>query len=192
MGKKEEIPSLEGYTLEKKTVSILLANILAIVLFLVYGGICFVAYIMLWSSNFQMNSNIVLLAIAFIVGLVVHELIHGITWLLLTRTKFSHLSFGFMTGAVYCHYDMPMRKSHYVIGALTPLFFLGLLPTVVALCVGSLWWLIFGIIFTVSAIGDIMIVWVIRKELFTAMVYDHPSEAGCYVYHKNEDTPKTT
>ena len=65
-----------------------------------------------------------------------------------------------------------------------PLFLLGILPTLVAFCIGSFLWLLLGIVFIVSAAGDIMIVWAIRKEPSDALIYDHPSEAGCYVYHK--------
>ena len=49
----------------------------------------------------------------------------------------------------------------------------------------TLWTLLaLGIVFIVSAAGDIMIVWAIRKDPSDALVYDHPSEAGCYVYRK--------
>ena len=33
------------------------------------------------------------------------------------------------------------------------------------------------------AMGDVLIVWAIRKEPPDTLVYDHPSEPGCIVYH---------
>lgn len=89
-----------------------------------------------------------------------------------------------LPGGVYCHIDVPMIKRHYVIGALMPLLLLGIVPTIIAFCIGSLLWLMLGVVFIVSAAGDIMIVWAIRKEPADVLVYDHPSEAGCYIYHK--------
>ena len=85
---------------------------------------------------------------------------------------------------MYCHIDVPMTKRQYVIGAMMPLLLLGILPTLVAFFNGSLLWLLLGIVFIVSAAGDMMIVWVIRKEPADVLVYDHPSEAGCYTYQK--------
>ena len=122
----------------------------------------------------------------FIVGIVVHELIHGITWMLATHKGFSHLSFGVIKMSPYCHIDVPMPKRQYVAGALMPLLLLGVLPTLVALAIGNYFWLLVGIIFITAAAGDIMIVWAIRKEPATALVYDHPSEAGCYVYRRED------
>ena len=184
MKKHEELPVVEGYEPQKKTISMLTANLLSIALLVVVGGLLGFAYYAIY-GNFSYSVTDSLLFILFLVlGIVVHELIHGITWMLLTHKGFSHLSFGFLPGGVYCHIDVPMPKRHYVIGALMPLLLEGIIPTLVAFCIGSTFWLLMGIVFIVSAIGDIMIVWSIRKEPSDVLVYDHPSEAGCYVYHK--------
>lgn len=144
-----------------------------------------VAYALGADISFSLTSSLIFL-LAIVVCLVVHELIHGITWIILTHTGFRHLSFGFMTGAVYCHIDVPMVKRHYVIGALMPLLLVGIVPWIAGIAAGSLLWMIIGAIMIGGAAGDIMIVWVIRKESPSTLVYDHPKEAGCYVYHKND------
>ncbi|WP_225600661.1 hypothetical protein [Myroides odoratimimus] len=41
--------------------------------------------------------------------------------------------------------------------------------------------LLFGIFFTVSAMGDFMIIYLIHKEDKDTWVQDHPSEAGYYL-----------
>lgn len=186
MGKHEEMPLVEGYVAEKRTVSLLLANIFSIILLAVLLLAGFAAMHLLWPSvNFDFGSSeMLLLLVVFIVGIVVHELIHGITWILATHKGFSHLSFGVIKMSPYCHIDVPMPKRQYVAGALMPLLLLGVLPTLVALAIGNFFWLLVGIIFITAAAGDIMIVWAIRKEPATVLVYDHPSEAGCYVYRR--------
>ena len=131
--------------------------------------------------------NALWLFIAIVVGIVVHELIHGLTWILVTRQSFSHLAFGTMAGAVYCHIDVPMKKRPYIIGAVMPLLLLGIIPMIIAIAVGSTFWLVFGGIFIVCAIGDIMILWKIRHESKDALIYDHPTEAGYVVYRKKSD-----
>lgn len=190
MAKVEELPVVEGYEAEKKTISMLKANVLSVVFLLVFGALCGLAFHAIWGiGNLDISSERFLrydlfFIVGMVVGIVVHELVHGLTWILLTRKGFRHLSFGLMLGGAYCHIDVPMCKRHYVIGALMPLFLIGIVPLLVAFCIGSLLWLLLGVIFVVTAIGDIMIVWTIRKEPADALVYDHPSEGGCYVYHK--------
>lgn len=189
MKQPEELPVVEGYEPQKKTISILWANVLAIVLFVVFGMLGVVALFLLWGGeNVRFNSTLMFwFLLCFLIGIVIHELIHGLTWIGLTRKGFRHLKFGMMTGAVYCHIDVPMKKRHYVIGALMPLILLGIVPTIIGICVGSLLWTLVGVALISGAAGDIMIVWAIRKEPADALVYDHPSEAGCLVYHKTSE-----
>jgi hypothetical protein len=40
--------------------------------------------------------------------------------------------------------------------------------------------------FTMAAGGDFLIINLIRKEKSSALVQDHPTEAGCYIYRKIE------
>ncbi len=173
---------VEGYEAVKTTISMMTANLLAIGFLVVFGALCWWVFGMIWGGEEWRFSF--WLVVPLVAGIVVHELVHGITWLLLLRKGFRHLGFGFLPGGVYCHIDVPMVKRDYVIGALMPLFLVGVVPLVVSFFVGSYLWLFLGIIMVVSALGDIMIVWAIRKEPADALIYDHPSEAGCYVYHK--------
>lgn len=190
----EPIPKIEGCTPEKKTISILRANILAIVLFIFMGGILFFIYCMIWtgSGSFSLHRGLLmpaLLLASILVGVVIHELIHGLVWIWVTHSGFSHLKFGAIAGAVYCHINLPMRKKSYVVGALAPLVIMGLIPMVIAFLIGNIYLFLFALIFIVSAIGDMMIVWAIRKEPADALVYDHPTEGGCYVYRPNSQSP---
>ena len=189
MKQPEELPVVEGYEPHKKTISILWANVLAIGLFVVLGVLGGVAlYLLLGRETVFFNSSLFFwFLLYFLIGIVVHELIHGLTWICLTSKSFRHLKFGLMTGAVYCHIDVPMKKRHYVIGALMPLILVGIIPAVVGICVGSFLWTLVGVALISGAAGDIMIVWAIRKEPADALVYDHPSEAGCLVYHKTSE-----
>lgn len=182
--KPEEIPQLEGYVTEKKTISILAANIWALAVMAIVGVGGFALLYWLHAPlhfSYRMGGPFLL---ALLVGIVVHELIHGFTWMAVTHSGFGHLRFGVMTGAVYCHIDVPMTKRAYVVGSLMPLLLLGLLPFVVSLLVGSLWLMLFGTMLSAAAMGDVMIVWALRHESPDTLVYDHPTEGGCLVYHK--------
>lgn len=179
--KVETIPEKEGYTAEKRTISITGASFAAIVALAVFGFAGLIAMTMHWGEAFRGMGALLL---AFFIGVVVHELIHGLTWVWMTHSSFRHLRFGVMTGAVYCHIDVPMTKRQYVVGALMPLLLLGIVPYVLSFFFGSLWLMTFGTLFISAAMGDVMIVWAIRKETPDTLVYDHPKEAGCLVYRR--------
>lgn len=182
--KEEPLPQIEGYEPVQRTFSMLAANIWAVVLMVAAGGVgwwltkwihpdaAFTVVDMLW------------LGVMLLVGIVVHELIHGLTWIALTKGRFSHLSFGTMQGAAYCHVDVPMTKRNYVIMALMPGLLTGMVPWLAGIAAGSLLWMLVGAMMIGGAMGDIMIVRSIRKETSDTMIYDHPNLGGCYVYEK--------
>lgn len=180
----ETIPELEGYETELRTIGMLKANIVAIVVLVLLGLVGLAAMYAIWGGFSSGNPwNGMLFIIGFWVGVAVHELIHGFTWMWATRSGFSHLRFGLLRGGVYCHIDVPMNKRGYVVGALMPLLLLGIIPFLLSFATNSLWLMLFGVIFIACAMGDVLIVWAIRKEPPDTLVYDHPSEPGCIVYH---------
>ena len=124
----------------------------------------------------------------FFLGIIAHELVHGITWALFAKKGFRSIRYGVMWKLLtpYCHCKEPLMIRHYIIGAITPFIFVGLLPAIYAIATGSVGWLVFGIFYTVGAIGDFMIIDLLRKEKMTDYALDHPSEAGCWVFKKRE------
>ena len=181
----EAIPEIEGYVVEKKTISMLKANIVALLAMALLALLGLMAMYAIWGAfPFGRPWTGAAFFPAVVLGIVVHELIHGFTWMWVTRSGFRHLRFGTLSGGVYCHIDVPMNKRKYVIGALMPLLLLGVLPFLLSFVMPSLWMMLFGVLFISAAMGDVMIVWVIRHEPADTLVYDHPTEAGCMVYHK--------
>ena len=180
----ETIPEIEGYNIELRTIGMLKANIVAIVVMALLGVLGLMAMYAIW-GDFSLGNpwNGMLFIIGFWVGVAVHELIHGFTWMWVTHSSFSHLRFGLLRGGVYCHIDVPMSKRKYVVGALMPLMLVGVVPFLLSFATNSLWLMLFGAIFIGCAMGDVLIVWAIRKEPPDTLVYDHPSEPGCIVYH---------
>ena len=179
----ETIPEIEGYNIELRTIGMLKANIVAIVVMALLGVLGLMAMYAIW-GDFSLGNpwNGMLFIIGFWVGVAVHELIHGFTWMWVTHSSFRHLRFGLLRGGVYCHIDVPMSKRKYVVGALMPLLLLGILPFLLSFATHSLWLMLFGVIFIGCAMGDVLIVWAIRHDSADTLVYDHPSEAGCVVY----------
>lgn len=193
--KEEPLPQIEGYEPELKTIGMLAANLWAVLLMVVAIVVGWFALTGLYPSfSFDMDDpmlmakNSMWFCILMLLGIVVHELVHGFTWLLLLHKGFRHLSFGLMAGGgFYCHIDVPMTKKPYVISALMPLLLVGLVPWVAGIVTGSLLWMLVGGIYIGAATGDLMIVKAIHNEPADTLIYDHPTLPGCYVYHRKAE-----
>ena len=119
-----------------------------------------------------------------VVGIVLHEFIHGLTWAIFIKERFRAIRFGVMKKYLtpYCHCKVPMKVKHYVIGAIMPAIILGILPLIIAFINGSIFTFLLGLYFTVAASGDFLIVYYLRNENCNDYVKDHESEVGCNVY----------
>lgn len=192
--KLNDEPFKEGYEKELKTIDIVKANqkglLIMIPVFLLY----FIPFYLIWKNSMSIKEMLATdswlsffkWGLIFVGGVIAHELVHGITWALFAKKGFRSIRFGVMwkMATPYCHCKEPLEIKHYLIGAITPFIFVGLIPAIYAIAAGSTGWLLFGIFYTIGAIGDFMIIDLLRYEKMTDYALDHPSEAGCYVYRK--------
>ena len=121
-----------------------------------------------------------------LLGIIIHELIHGITFSFFAKTGFKAIKFGVIWKMLtpYCHCTEPLLVKHYRIGGIMPAVILGFLPFIYSLLFGNIFCLIFALFFTMAAIGDFYIIYLLRNESKNSMVLDHPSEVGCFIYRK--------
>ena len=174
----------EKYSREKITVSVLKANLYAVILILPILVLYFFPYYLIWGSFQPIEIDGVLTIIMIIAGIVIHELLHGLSWALFAKNKFKSIKFGiiwkFLTP--YCHCKDPLTVKHYIIGTITPFIVLGLIPVIFAIFINSTFLLSFGAFFTIAAGGDIYMAYLLRNENKDSIIQDHPSEVGCYIY----------
>ena len=181
----------QGYRRVELTVSIIKANwfaiLLLIPLFVVGGGLFYLKNRGLGDERFI--SSLLIFFGAYLVLIVVHELIHGVSWALFTEHHWKDIAFGFMKQYMtpYCSCRVPLSKGQYIFGALMPLILLGIVPMLVGILIGS--WLItlLGIVMADAAAGDILIVWNLlkyRSEAKEIVYMDHPTQAGGVVFEK--------
>ena len=179
----------------KVAINIVSANVFSIVLLIVSGVVFIVPFYLIWGEADLGSGRSVFglaglwLLIAFFAGIVVHELLHGITWACYTKSGWKSISFGVMWKLLtpYCHCNEPMGVKAYLAGALMPLLVLGIIPAVVSLIIGSTVLLGWGILFIAAASGDIWMSWLLTKEDPESTILDHPTEAGFYVFDKEAD-----
>ena len=113
-------------------------------------------------------------------------MIHGIFFAMYAQKGFSAVKFGILWKMLtpYCHCKEPLKIKHYIIALLAPLVLLGIIPGIISLVTGNLMLLVFGIIFSAAAAGDLMIYQLIKKENPEDYVQDHPTEAGYTIFRQ--------
>ena len=126
--------------------------------------------------------SVILIAV-ILLGIIGHELIHGLSWRLIANKPFSVIKFGFQWKSLtpYAHLKEPVEVNAYRVATFMPGFLLGIVPFILSLLFanGNLFW--FGLVHTSSAGGDWLILWLIRNVKAGVQVEDHPTNAGCYV-----------
>ena len=120
----------------------------------------------------------------FILGVILHEFIHGLCFALFSKKPLSFIKYGFdkKTLTPYAHCKEPIKAGAYKIGAIMPAIILGFIPYLYAIINGDIYFFLFGTFFTTAACGDFIVLWLLRHLSRNIMVEDHPSRAGCYVY----------
>jgi len=142
-------------------------------------------FLLIWNFELLGLGRVILIKYGFIIvllGIVLHELLHGITWALFATKGFKSIRFGINWKwlAPYCHCKEPLKAKYYAIGGLMPLVVMGIIPVIIALVSGNAALLVFGIIFTWAAGGDIISVYMLRKFNRNCLVFDHPDKIGFY------------
>lgn len=128
--------------------------------------------------------NFLAVLAVFVLGVVAHEGIHGLSWAYFAGKPLRSIEFGFQARTLtpYAHCKEPMEARAYRLGAAMPGLLLGLLPAAVGLATGSAGTMAFGLFFTFAAGGDFLVLWLIRDVEGDALVEDHPTNAGCFVH----------
>lgn len=174
-------------------ISIDKANKVGICIMLVSAVAYALPYFLIWPEQLTWNTfepesmlRLFLYYVIFLAGIPVHELIHGITFACFAKKGFKAVSYGVIWSKLtpYAHCDEPLAVRQYVAALLMPFLLLGIAPAIAALIIGHFATLVFAIIFTASAAGDLWIAWLIMKEKKNATILDHPSEPGYYVMNE--------
>ena len=192
--------NLENYRKEVLTIDILKANLYGILLLIPIVIVFVIPYVLIWSEQFSLVSfktwakhladtyfvEFVWGLLIIIIGIIFHELIHGMVFAVFAKSGFRSIKFGVLWKMLtpYCHCKEPLMVKHYILGAIMPAFVLGIIPAIIAIIIGNFGLLLFGSFFTLAAIGDFMVIYILRNEKKDDFVLDHPSEAGCYIFRK--------
>ena len=129
-------------------------------------------------------AGVFIMIIVIILGIVFHEVIHGITFALFAKAGLKSIRFGILMKSLtpYCHCTEPLKAWQYLISSIMPAIVLGFIPVLVATFTVNIGLLLFGVFFTMAASGDFIIVYMLRNLPRNIRVQDHPEKIGCFVY----------
>ncbi len=167
-------------------------NLLAVPVALVVSVVTLVPFCLLWGGVALLAGGRSLVRWYVLVpgllgGVVLHEVIHGVSWVLFGRKPYRSVRYGMQwrTLTPYAHCAEPMAARAYRRGAAMPAFVIGVIPAAVGLAAGDGAWVLYGTIFLVASAGDFIVLWILRGISGDTFVEDHPSRAGCYVYDRD-------
>jgi uncharacterized integral membrane protein len=185
-----------GYQREELTMDAARANVLAVMISLPVLFILAIPFLLLNQENFQLQSlkqdfdfwarplGVIIVLVVMTGGIVMHELIHGLTFAVFAKAGFKSIKFGILTKTLtpYCHCKEPVRVWQYILSTIMPAIVLGLIPSFIAMITGNIGLMLFGIFFTIAAAGDFIIIYLLRKQPATSLVQDHPEKIGCFIF----------
>lgn len=191
--KKKELLA-QGYEEKDLTIGVVYANIMAFVLGLPIIILLLILFIYKNQSGiytFSIYGPVVFLII-FAVLVVVHELIHGLFWAIYAKNHLKSIEFGFMISSLtpYCCCKDMLTKPQYIVGGIMPTVLLGIVPAVISIFTGSLFWFIMGELMILAGGGDLTILLKLlryksKKEEILYM--NHPYECGLVVFERENN-----
>jgi hypothetical protein len=183
------------------TLSAGMANAKALVFVILILLIYIPLYLIVWPEQFTFSNLTVLLATyktwilfspailltVFIVGALLHEMLHGFTWAFFCKDGLKSIRYGIHWKLLtpYCHCKETLPLSAYVLGGIMPGLVMGVLPAILGLLTGKLLLFLFGLFFSIAASGDLLVLWMLRNQSKEDLVQDHPDKIGCFVFVKN-------
>jgi Putative zincin peptidase len=179
--------NLDNFKQEERTIDFSKVNLYAVLYAMPFVALVAVPYYLIWGNNFNKTPSLTFYAwgaLIVISGIVIHELIHGLTWSLFAKEGIKSIKFGIIWKALmpYCNCKEPLPVGGYMVGGVMPAVILGFIPAIIALLTGNHSLFSLAIIFILSAGGDFMMLDILRKEPKDNFVLDHPTKVGCYIY----------
>lgn len=157
-------------------VPLLLTTLLVVIIFYVIWGETYVV------ADITIVGILKLIPIVLL-GVMLHELIHGLSWIYFSKKSVDAIKFGFQlkTLTPYAHSSEPMKVTAYRLGVMMPGLLLGVFPCILGVIAGNEWVMFIGLFFIWSASGDALVLWSIRNVKSGQLVEDHPTRCGCCV-----------
>ena len=175
----------QPYEEKNCTISVIKANIYALLITLPFIIPLFILYLSIWGEFIFTGdlATFVIVMVAFFISIPVHEAIHGFTFAAFCQNGLKSIHYGILWTSLtpYCHCSEPLKFKHYITGGLMPFIILGLGITSLAIILGNSFLLLLGLLNILAAGGDLLIAVYLLKYR-DAVIIDHPTDIGFAAY----------
>lgn len=138
--------------------------------------------LLLFFDNKKANAVLVFLIpnLIIIIGIIIHELIHGLFMALFSNKNWNSVKFGFIKKHLmpFANCTDPLTSKQMLIIALAPFFILGFFPSMYGILSGNLFFLFIGFSMTLGAVGDFIYAYLIIKTGLNHKILDHKNKVG--------------
>ncbi|MBN2604654.1 MAG: DUF3267 domain-containing protein [Bacilli bacterium] len=125
--------------------------------------------------------NVFLFLLSFILFIVVHELLHGMAFMLFGKVKSKHIKFGLIlkSGVAYCISTVPVKVWASRLSLMMPVYVVCLPLYVYSIFSHNIIILIASLLYFTGSIGDIYYMWKLRNtDRNTYMFEEAPTAKG--------------
>ncbi|MGD9976306.1 MAG: DUF3267 domain-containing protein [Bacteroidales bacterium] len=162
------------------------ANLVAFLYFIPTAFVGLTLFTSLWGIQPLMDgisllkSHTVRLIILLVIGVILHEGLHGSVWAIFAKNGLKSIRFGIKWAYLtpYSHCNEPLRRNRYIAGGIMPALITGIIPSVLAIIFSWGWLLWLGVFFTGAAGGDFMVLFRLLRFDKNLFIQDHPDEVG--------------
>lgn len=177
------------------TISMLWANVIALLAFPLALLMFFVPYRWIWGRGilehaFVVNSvTIAAILGIFLLSILMHEWLHVVGFVRVGGAPKTAVRYGFSWKglAPYAHCKAPIRATAYRISVMLPGVLLGIVPGLIGVAAGTWWLVLWAILMVIAAGGDAAVLLAMRSVPGDALVLDHPYKAGCQVVELSQN-----
>ncbi len=178
----------DGYERHDLTISLKEANTKGLLFPLPFVLLFIVLYFFVFNNDFESWSYF-LVILYFLVSLVIHELLHGITWAIFTKRHFKDIEFGLVLSELtpYCTCKSYLKKYQYIIGSIMPFLILGIIFTTFIFFFPNVNLFVLGLLMLFGTGGDLTIIYLILKNKSKkekVLYIDHPVNCGVVMFDK--------
>jgi len=185
----------EEYEQEKYVLNMIWFTIFSLIILVFFTLIFGIPFYNAWKINnnenifpiiINTNYRIIFLIIC-ILGLFIHELIHGFFWGLFVKNKFKGIKIYFHKKyyTFVCECKNVLNKRQFIIGTIMPMIILGFIPLVLSFIFLNRPMFIFGILYTAAAGGDILIIFKILLD--NKIKWIKSSDDGILILYKKNN-----
>lgn len=182
----------DGYRKRELTIGVLRANFLAVVVMLPFMVLAAYMFWLFSGADISYtlgNFSFIVFILAYMLLIVLHEGIHGLTWGCFARNHLHSISFGVIWKAVtpYCSCIEPLTKKQYILGSAMPTLILGFGLAAISMLTDDFLLFVLAECMILGGGGDFL---VILKILMNkpggkhAIYLDHPYECGVILFEK--------